>query len=306
MDRLGTTPAASRGGRSSGTIRKIDADYTHGGAILQFKTAMLDAGITPPVLIIGDGQLHRFKIEGKLNGAYKLHLDGRPAGYFKDFKQDIEHTWKQAGAFMPLSAFQRQEFAKKKALDEAAHQAEEDAKHAGAAKKAVYIWNNAKPAPDNHPYLVTKRIGTHGARLGRDNTLIIPLYDHDGYLVNLQFISATGGKRFLAGGLKKGCFYGMGTDPNTVLIAEGFATGASLFEDSGYLTVVAFDAGNLTAVAKEIKSLYPDSGVIICGDNDESGVGQKAARAAALAVGGKYILPPTLGDFNDMLSGSAL
>ena len=106
----------------------------------QFKTAMLDAGITPPDLIIGDGQLHRFKIDGKLNGAYVLHLDGIAAGYFEDFKQGIKHTWKQAGKFMPLSDFQRQELAKKRQADEARRQAEEAAKarSSGTRKRVIF------------------------------------------------------------------------------------------------------------------------------------------------------------------------
>jgi len=55
--------------------------------IESFKAAILENGVTPPETIVGDGNLHRFKIDGKLNGAYVLHLDGRAAGYFEDFKQ---------------------------------------------------------------------------------------------------------------------------------------------------------------------------------------------------------------------------
>ncbi|MGZ8258792.1 MAG: toprim domain-containing protein [Methylotenera sp.] len=275
----------------------------HNEAIQQFKNAMRDNSITPPETIIGDGSIHRFKIAGKMNGAYVLQLDGIAAGYFQDFKQGIKVRWKQAGKFMPLSEFQRQELAKKRALDDATRQAEEVAKHAEAAKKAVYIWNNAKPAAASHPYLIKKRIDTHGARLGRDNTLIIHLHNAKKELCNLQFISETGGKRFLSGGIKKGCFYCLGDPTEKILICEGFATGASLFESSSLLTVVAFDAGNLKEVAKNIKGIYPKSEIVICGDNDKSGVGQKAAIEAALAIGGKYILPATPGhDWNDSLN----
>ncbi len=297
--------------RQGGTTNEIQhGHYTSGDALEQFKNAMLDAGIHPPSCIIGDGLLHRFHVigdnKGSLNGVYVLHMDGRASGYFQDFKQGIKQTWKQSGKFMPLSDFQKQEFAKKKALDEIKRDAEQAATHKLAANKALSIWTNAKPAPANHPYLVKKRIGIHGARLGRDNTLIIPLSNAKKELVNLQFISETGGKRFLSGGKKKGCFYSIGDPTDKVLICEGFATGVSLFEDSGYLTVVAFDAGNLKEVAIVIKSLYPGSEIIICADNDESGIGEKKAREAALAIGCKYIIPPALGDFNDMLSGGAL
>lgn len=302
MDRLCTAHTANVGSNND-----MQQDYyTPGDALGQFKTAMLDAGITPPETIISDGTLQRFKIDGKLNGAYTLHLDSRPAGYFEDFKQGIKHYWKQSGNFIPLSDYQRKELTKKRHDDEIQRQVEELAKHDAAAKKSAYTWNSANPAPANHPYLVKKRIQSHGARLGRDNTLIIPLYNSGRELVNLQFISEIGGKRFLSGGKKKGCFYCLESDTNKILICEGFATGASLFEDSGYLTVVAFDAGNLKEVAISIKALYPCAEIVICADNDKSGVGEKKAREAALAIGGKYIIPPALGDFNDMLTGGAL
>jgi putative DNA primase/helicase len=38
-------------------------------------------------------------------------------------------------------------------------------------------------------------------------------------------------------------------------------------------------------------------------DNDVSGVGQTAAREAALAIGGKYLIPDTTGfDWNDEIN----
>jgi putative DNA primase/helicase len=109
----------------------------------------------------------------------------------------------------------------------------------------------------------------------------------------------------LSGGKLKGSSCNIGTHQsgNPVLIAEGFATGASLFEQTGHLTVIAFSAGNLKQVAIDTRSLYSTDEIIVCGDNDVSGVGQTAAREAALAIGGKYIIPELVGcDFNDVLN----
>lgn len=300
---MNTTTAANRGSRYN---EEKQGHYNYDDALGQFKTAMLEAGINPPDSIVGDGNLHRFKINGKLNGWYVLHLNGRPAGSFGDWKTGEKHTWKQAGQFIPLSDFQRAELAKKRQADEAVRQAEEATRHAEAAKKAAYVWNNATPAPANHPYLVKKRIKPHGAKLGRENALILPLYNKHGELVNLQFITESGGKRFLSGGLKKSCFHCLGSDTKKILICEGFATGVSLFEDSGYMVIIAFDAGNLGEVAINISAIYPGSEIVICADNDNSGIGEKKAREAALAINCKYIIPPALGDFNDMLSGGLI
>ena len=279
----------------------------HHEAIESFKNAMLDNIGYAPNDIIGDGNLHRVKDNnGKLNGAYVLHLDSRAAGYFECFKQNIKQSWKADSKFQPLSTLQRRTFAIDRQRQEAERNAEEATKHKVAADKARYIWHRSPPATA-HPYLNKKRVKTHGLRVCRNNTLIVPIYDETKTLVNLQFISETGGKIFLSGGRKKGCFSVIGKPGELIQICEGMATGASLYESTGHFTVVALDAGNLEPVAIVIRKFYPDSQIVICGDNDLSGVGQKAAKAAALAVGGKYILPAIVGcDWNDVLSMEAV
>jgi putative DNA primase/helicase len=271
--------------------------------IEQFKLSMMEAGITPPESIIPDGALHRFKIDGKLNGWYSLHLDGRAAGSFGDWKQGIKQKWKLNGDFKKFTEEERKAFAAQRATEEISQKREEETRHAEAAKKACYIWANARPAT-SHPYLTLKKIKPHSLKVGRDNTLIIPVINAKDELVNLQFIGADGSKRFLSGGQKKGCFYRIGalTD-NSILIAEGFATAASLYEATGHFALVAFDAGNLEDTAKVAISLYPRASIIIMADNDRSFIGQDKARAAALAVGGKYVVCPIVGmDFNDYLN----
>jgi putative DNA primase/helicase len=276
---------------------------SHHEAIESFRNAMFDIVGYAPDNIIGDGRLHRVKdTQGKLNGAYTLHLDSRPAGYIEDFKQGIKQNWKMTG-FIPLSDLQRIEFSIEAHRQAKQRQQAEIAKHREAGARALYIWGTAPSAPANHPYLIKKRISTHGAKSGRGDTLIVPLTNSKLEIINLQFISESGGKRFLSGGLKKGCFYILVGSADKILICEGFATASSLFESTGFMTVVAFDAGNLLEVATNIRTLYPRSEIVIAGDNDLSGVGQKKAIEAALSVGGKYIIPKTVGhDWNDSLT----
>lgn len=123
-------------------------------------------------------------------------------------------------------------------------------------------------------------------------------------MVNLQFITPEGQKRFLKDGRKHGCFHIIGGHySDRILICEGFATGASLFEDWGQRVIVAFDAGNLLPVAKKIREFAPRSEIIICGDHDLSGIGQSKAKEAALAIHGKVFIPPVPGqDWNDYLT----
>lgn len=266
--------------------------------ISQFRQAMNTAGIRYFGEIIPDGKLRRFHIEGQkrgtLNGAYVLHGDGCPAGYFQDYANGISQTWKLTGgekaAYDPVKI---EEVRQKR-------EAERLQAHKKAAETAAYIWRSADTAT-GHAYLTKKRIQPHGTRIYK-NALVVPIHNESDRLVNLQFIVADGAKRFLSGGRKRGCFYTIGDLTETILICEGFATGASLHEETGQRVVVAFDAGNLLPVARNIRELSPDTEIIIAGDNDQ--IGRDKAQEAALAVGGKILIPPTPGtDWNDVITG---
>jgi putative DNA primase/helicase len=276
------------------------ATYPYSDPIAEFKTAMAGHGIITDAHIIADGQLHRFYIEGhkkgSLNGAYTLHLDGIPAGWFTDFTTGVEVKWRLAGSERQSpdpEVLKRIESAKteRRRAKLIAEQA--------TAEKAQYVFGKAPFADLNNAYLVRKGIRPYGSKQGRNGSLILPLFDTDKKLVNLQFVNADGTKRFLRGGKKAGCFWWIGKNTETILIAEGFATAASLHEATGHLTFVAYDAGNLEPVAKIIRSKFITAAIIICADNDESGIGEIKANKAALAVNGLVAMPPMTGDFND-------
>jgi putative DNA primase/helicase len=162
---------------------------------------------------------------------------------------------------------------------------------AEAASKAGVIWKAAKPAPADHAYLQAKGIKPYGARLHGD-ALVIPMRD-GGQIHSMQFIGPDGGKRFLTGGRVTGCYFSIGNPKGTaaLCIAEGFATGATIHEATGYPVAVAFNAGNLGAVAKAMRAKFADLRLILCGDFDKSSTGQAAATDAARAVGGLVALP---------------
>jgi len=140
-----------------------------------------------------------------------------------------------------------------------------------AAQKAFNIWKSAPPAR-KHPYLTAKRIKPHGARLFR-GALLVPMYDGPGRLVNLQFIQEDGTKRFLSGGRKSGCYWWIGeTVTESLCMAEGYATAASIHESTGYRCYIAFDAGNLPHVGEAIRAQFPGARIVICADNDAAGI----------------------------------
>jgi putative DNA primase/helicase len=265
-----------------------------------FKASMTEHGLSTDDPIFADGKLHRIHIDGHkqgtLNGAYVLHLDGTPAGYFEDFSTGQRYNWKLPGSeHKPPDPEERKRIEAAKSECQSKRQREQ----AEAAQKATYVWSKAALAQSDHTYLAKKKIKPHGAKQAISAALILPLYGQDNRLVNLQFIHTDGNKRFLKNGQKKACFWWLGKQSETILIAEGFATAATLFEATGYLTVIAYDAGNLEAVAKIIRQRQPQAKIIVCADNDASGTGQAKANQAALAVDGYVALPPMIGDFND-------
>ncbi len=278
--------------------------------INQFRTAMLDAGLTPPDVIEADGQLHRFRVEGDKAGSknayYVLHLDGRAAGMFGNWKTGLRSTWAADGKRM--SDTEREAFAM---LIEAARvksQAERRAEHEARAIEARAEWDAAAPADPAHSYLTRKGVKPHNLRQ-RGGLLIVPLFDAFGLLWNVQRIQADGGKRFKPG-RAAGLFSPIGdfNEPRTILICEGWATGATLHEEAGHPGLCAMNAGNLLPVATAARSAWADAELVICADNDRQTQGNPGvtyATAAAKATGAKLIVPEfpegvAGSDFNDL------
>lgn len=275
-----------------------------------FSNAMLDAGIVIHGAIIADGKIQRAYVEGDKRGtknlSYCLHLDGRPSGYFEHWGR-IKSTWSLSGEREPMTPAMLKQIKE----DQAKRQKEQAERHAKAVQTAAYIWRKSSPIShqSEHPYLIAKRIKPHTLRLLGEK-LVMPIYSEGRELVSLQFIGPNldapdDNKRLLKGGRKKGCFSPIGDCSNVtkLLIAEGYATGASLHESLSLPVLVAIDAGNLAPVAEAARRLFPDAEIIVMGDNDESGKGQNEARKAALAIGGKYLIPTTPGhDWNDVLT----
>ena len=125
---------------------------------------------------------------------------------------------------------------------------------------------------------------------------LVPLCDVECLLWNLQTIAGDGAKLFQRGGRITGLFSPLGdlSDPKMLLITEGWATGATLHEESRYPVLCAMNAGNLLPVAKAARATWPDVDLVICADNDrhtKGNPGVTAATAAAKAAGGRLAVP---------------
>jgi putative DNA primase/helicase len=281
------------------------------GAIEQFHQAISNAGLTPPSDIFDDGKIHRFSTSGKArddSGWYMLHADGLAAGAFGCWREGIQANW-CAKSDDVMTEAERGTHRARIANMKAQREAEAVQRHQSAAADAAQRLAKATPCTQ-HAYTTTKGVQCHGLRVDAAGALIVPMIDAAGKTHSLQAITPDGEKRFLSGGRVKGCYHPIGKPAGLLIVCEGYATGASIHESTGHAVAVAFNAGNLEAVAVALRSKYPALKIIIAADDDyltEGNPGTTKAKAAAQAVGGLVALPDfganrpdKATDFNDL------
>lgn len=315
--------------------------------IEQFRAAMLEQGINVAEPIIADGRLRRYHVDGDKRGSRNawaiLHMDARPAGMFGCNRRFGPHKFRwsaKSAASVDLTPEDRRDMLELFRRRRAERDAAEAARRAAAAERAQAIWDAALPlvGSDSHPYLQRKGVKPHGVRLGRwetvsietgevrlvsDMALLVPICDRTRKLHSLQAIFPNDknplrrGKDFLRDGEKRGMFHAIGT-PKEVdgrrvfVLAEGYATAASVHEATGHCVLTCFDAGNLLPVAKALRERQPKALIVFAADNDRwtteplANPGVHHATFAAQEVGGVVAIPtfvdledhPT--DFNDL------
>lgn len=273
-----------------------------GDALYAFAAALAAAGLEVRH-VVADGRVHRVRAEGdkagKRSGWYVLHLTAPAAGAYGDWRTGDTHRWCHASDCRP-SAEELARIEVALALARAQRERERAAGRQAAQAEAKRLWQAAPVADANHAYLVTKGVGVHGIRQN-DGRLLIPMRDSRGQLWGVQTIDADGSKRFGRGARKRGLYHAIGGKPERVLcLAEGYATGASIHQATGYPVAVAFDCGNLLPVAQTLRAKYPHTRLIVCADNDAATAarigrnpGIEAATTAVQAVGGVVVSPST-------------
>jgi putative DNA primase/helicase len=290
--------------------------------ISQFIDVLSAAGYRPvDGKILPDDRVHRlyYGEEKHSSGRYSLCVEGDFAfgWFFSDKDPQGRHDWHSKSTERQTPEERK---AAKKRIAEARRRAEEkrnryQARLADRLTKLV----RALPKAEAHPYLTAKGVAAHGLLLrAKGNELIVPMRGEGGRVWSVQKITPSGGKFFIAGGRVKAGYFPIATGADskeTLVICEGFATGASIREATGLPVVVAFNAGNLLPVAEALRVKYPDARFIFAADNDQwtnqngtpHNPGLEKARAAAKATDGQVIYPtvdarhparPT--DFNDI------
>lgn len=314
-------------------------DYTESEVVAAFRQAMAEHGLrTTDAIEPTNGAVARFHVDGDSkgtrNGWYVLFVDGGlPAGEFGSWKTGASVTWcaKEARSMTPA---EQQAVQKRIEAARAKRDAEKRQREGEAARTANLLWNDAKPADDSHPYLRRKGVPSHNLRVTDwpvrnsagevfrhvKNTLLIPVMDARGRIISLQgiFPEKDAGfgrdKDFWKHGRKRGGYYMIGQPKagGTIAVCEGYATGATIHAATGWCVLIAFDAGNLNAVAEDMREALPDYTFVICADNDAwttepvKNPGVTFAKQAAQGINARCLIPefkntdtkPT--DWNDL------
>ena len=291
---------------------------------MEIAEAMHASGVIPPRHILFDGKIRRF---GPKKSSWCVFFDGHvKAGAFGDWKTGVNEKFVESRD--GITPKDRQRIFQQMREAAALRERELRTAHEQAAHDCASIWNSAG-ATDANEYLVSKGLhrsaSDYGLRHGKEPfgsytpfgpgvvSLIVPAVNIKGTIHSLQFIAPDGRKRFYPGGKLSGHFCPIRfiDKPVKFLICEGIATALTLFEDTGFPVIVAFNAGNLVSVAESIRLKYTNADILICGDDDhftEGNPGRTRAREAAARCGGSWVTPDFTGllrgpkdtDFNDL------
>lgn len=188
--------------------------------------------------------------------------------------------------------------------------------HAEVAETARSLLNDADTySGERHPYIHRKKLlgsksvaDVKARGHGQDARLLIPYYEKvtNPRLTTLEQIHTDGRKLSLPNGKRDGCFGWFGDlASDTVVIAEGWATAASIHDATGLCVMYTGMASNVPKLVKEIdETLMGCKTIILAGERDENGTSDiYCAKATSSAVRCRVVtaMPPegTGKDFSD-------
>ena len=271
-------------------------------ALAKFRSEAGAMGLKVGEVLVND-EVQRVPIKdqkpGKLTGWYALHeVDGMVVGAFGD--------WREAGSWTRFVSKDVQyiSMSTQKLINERleASRLEMEKRREEASTVAQERLESATDARADHPYLVAKGVKAYG--LGEiDGRLQVPICDLEGKVLSTQSIDATGFKLFQKGGNPVGVHI-IGSDTDSVVVCEGYATGASIHEASGLQVYVCFSASSLVKLAPQIAEKIGRRGasLIIGADNDEAGL-KAVSEALKACPGAVSVTPKGEGqDWNDVFA----
>ncbi len=256
-------------------------------------------------VILPDGQIHRFKRtpqDNKKTAWYVCRQAHSRAGEL--FYTLVYGDWRE-GDYRKFNTLQKATkddlaFITAQFLESQKKYAEEQKRVWEEAAKEAEQEFLASTKTGASPYLNNKLVKPYGIRFS-DPDILVPCRDKEGKFWSFQRITPDA-KYFYPCGKTKGTFHTIGStkDADTILLCEGYATGASLHEATGLPVLVAFYASNLPEVARQFEN------IIVCADDDQFKT-ENAGRIWAAKCGATKIIYPKFvsldqepTDFNDL------
>ncbi|EFV1194916.1 hypothetical protein HRO40_001724 [Campylobacter jejuni] len=325
--------------------QKKEFSFDENEVLTAFKSALENQGLIIEGLPIMDGKIHRVKTTNdkgrELSGAYNGFLDDYPAGFMQNFKTGIKENWK-----MPIEKNQSNNIKNSQKLHEQIKKDQELREkeiltlQEKTALKLENEYNNARWANSNHAYLKKKGFDEN-FYLKQDNkgSLLIPLKDENGKLWSVQRIFPNGDK--IIGVIKtqeekeqgieysakkSGCFHLIGAKNleycKEFIIAEGFATAATIYKALNKPVIMGIDAGNLSKIVETLKNKFQNTPITLIADNDKkrelkglSNVGVETAKEIQQRFSDIKVIIPKISDqeagqgvsdFNDIFLNKGL
>ena len=292
----------------------------------EFKATMSEAGITPPDFISETDKFDRFPIgnkKGKSGFCNFVNMGTYAYGIAGDWATGVKVKW-SSHSKETTDTKTWETIRHKIEADQAKAEKEKKEGQEKIAKDARRVFDAAKPATIEHPYLKRKLglfagLAIQGLNVDYRGNLMIPMRDINGAIHNIEYVSSKEPKdtwrHYIKGekgisGRGDGLFFGFhGT--NDCFLCEGYSTGATIHQATGATVICCFNAGNMPKVAAEFKAAYSHYKFKVCADNDlwrddGKNPGAEKGQETAKILGCDCILPvfkdtatkPT--DFNDL------
>lgn len=231
-------------------------------------------------------------------------LSGNYFATYGNWRTGEQHKWSSINT-NDLAPVDRQ--ALQKQMEEAVKRAEEAKKirHDEVAAEVQERYKKCQPVIA-HEYLKSKNVKSYGLKQLNESLIVPVLSPTTGELRSLQYIDKKGQKRFVSASEIKGnifvigCELGQLATQEQLVVVEGYATAATVYESTKIATVCVFSANFTLEALSNIRKIC-QARLYIALDNDESGVGERKAKEVASAIPNSFVrIPSARGDYNDM------
>lgn len=259
-------------------------------------------GLTFPRGVEDDDKWHNVPLLEGGRGCYRYTSNGKPRGLFRRWTGEPvswvcpDEVWSAVKSEERASRSEYLDNLERSRREKEGADARLSETREEAAREARRVWGESTPASETHPYLSRKRVKAYGLRVTSEGDLLVPLVRGVNDLRGYQRIRAKGdsAKLYAKGMDRAGTYHRIAGSRDVVAVCEGYATGATIHEATGWTVLCAMDTSQLAAVAVKVRDALPEALLVVAADDDwkrEDNPGVRAARKAAEKANGLVVVP---------------